>query len=46
VKLGELLSRPERGQELSDYVSALLAEFDSGMKKVAPIKVPDLRDRH
>jgi len=38
VKLGELLSRPERGQELSDYVSALLAEFDSGMKKVGDNK--------
>ncbi|MFA7072044.1 MAG: ABC transporter substrate-binding protein [Methanoculleus sp.] len=38
VKLGELLSRPERGQELSDYVAALLAEFDSGMKKVGDNK--------
>ncbi|WP_332450284.1 ABC transporter substrate-binding protein [Methanoculleus sp.] len=38
VKLGELLSRPERGQELSDYVSALLAEFDAGMKEVGENK--------
>lgn len=38
VKLGELLSRPERGQELSDYVSALLAEFDTGMKEVGDNK--------
>lgn len=38
LKLGELLSRPERGQELSDYVAALLAEFDSGMKKVGDNK--------
>lgn len=38
VKLGELLSRPERGQELSDYVSALLAEFDSGMKEIGDDK--------
>lgn len=38
VKLGELLSRQERGQELSDYVSALFAEFDSGMKKVGDNK--------
>ncbi len=34
VKLGELLSRPERGQELSDYVSALLTEFDAGMTTI------------
>jgi len=34
VKLGELLSRQERGQELSDYVSALLAEFDTGMAAI------------
>ncbi|MFA7197993.1 MAG: ABC transporter substrate-binding protein [Methanoculleus sp.] len=38
VKLGELLSRPERGQELADYVSALLAEFDTGMKEVGDNK--------
>ena len=38
VKLGELLSCPERGQELSDYTSALLAEFDSGMDKVGENK--------
>ena len=38
VKLGELLSCPERGRELSDYVSALLAEFDSGMAKVGDEK--------
>ena len=38
LKLGELLSRPERGRELSDYVSALLSEFDSGMKKVGDKK--------
>lgn len=38
VKLGELLSRQERGQELSDYVSALLAEYDLGMKKIGDNK--------
>jgi iron complex transport system substrate-binding protein len=38
VKLGELLSRPERGQELSDYVTTLLAEFDVGMKEVGENK--------
>ena len=38
VKLGELLSRPERGQELSDYVSTLLAEFDSGMTTIGADK--------
>jgi iron complex transport system substrate-binding protein len=38
VKLGELLSRPERGQELSDYVSALLAEFDAGMTTIGDNK--------
>jgi len=38
VKLGELLSRPERGQELSDYVSTLLAEFDTGMEEVGDNK--------
>lgn len=38
LKLGELLSRPERGRELSDYVSALLAEFDSGMTEIGDKK--------
>ncbi|MEG3055920.1 MAG: hypothetical protein RQM90_07485 [Methanoculleus sp.] len=38
LKLGELLSRQERGQELSDYVSALLAEFDSGMAEIGDDK--------
>ena len=38
VKLGELLSRPERGQELSDYVSTLLAEFDTGMTTIGDDK--------
>jgi len=38
VKLGELLSCPERGQELSDYVSTLLAEFDSGMTEIGEDK--------
>lgn len=34
VKLGELLSRPERGAVLANYTSSLLAEFDAGMKTV------------
>lgn len=34
IRLGELLSRPERGQELSSYTAALLNEFEAGMKKV------------
>ena len=38
VKLGELLSRPERGRELSDYVTALLAEFDNGMTTIGDHK--------
>ncbi|MDR3102260.1 MAG: ABC transporter substrate-binding protein [Methanocalculaceae archaeon] len=34
VMLGELLSRPERGQEFFDYISALLDEFDFGMTTI------------
>jgi iron complex transport system substrate-binding protein len=38
LKLGTLLSREKQGQQLSNYTSSLLAEFDAGMTKIGDNK--------